>query len=67
VYLYSQISDMNGPTYIFWASLTPFSVQWAKLQLHPPTVPPLTEAEKASARGGCQLLNQAMGRIFRSV
>ena len=42
--------------------------QWAKIGLNGPTAPQLTEEEKQTARGGCQLLNSSgLGRIFQSV
>ena len=41
--------------------------QWEALGLRGPTEPPLTEEEKATARGGCQLLWSTLGRILNSV
>jgi hypothetical protein len=41
--------------------------QWAPLGMRPPTCEPLSEAEKARARGACQVLNGVLGRIWRSV
>jgi len=41
--------------------------QWEALGLRGPTEPPLTEEEKATDRGGCQLLWSTLGRILNSV
>jgi len=40
--------------------------QWAALGLSPPSCPPLTEAEKDRARGGCQLAG-VLNPIWKSV
>ena len=40
--------------------------QWEQMGWRPPTCEPLSEEEKAKARGASQVLNSVLGRIWRS-